>query len=391
VCRILILVKFRVMKISCLALFLACFSFAPLGASPRFEVVRDSAGFVPRWSCGQFVVTPPAEGLWSIATAWRDGAPAEWRHVRAVTCERTGEWTILSGELACRGGRWLLRDAYRVEDDLLHCIRRYEWTEGPALDSVTLGIRWQLPPCPVRPFLPGILYYGNPSGARNTPDNVVRYEGWAGEFALFEEHRYPMPFAAFEIECGERCAAASLFTLPSPLADPRYADHWWSLGVRQADGHPELLLLSGPIGYNGRAGACKALQKGSLQLPGQYLAVRPGTVIEKEFRLAIDPAPLRGAAFRRPVHRALELYAPFSCEGLPGFEEIVAAKCLMTRSRWIDEGPVAGFNMYPAPRRAIVMGWCGQAAAPGYFLQHLGALGVETVVCTRWCSGRSIS
>ena len=72
-CRILILVKFRVMKISCLALFLACFSFAPLGASPRFEVVRDSAGFVPRWSCGQFVVTPPAEGLWSIATAWRDG------------------------------------------------------------------------------------------------------------------------------------------------------------------------------------------------------------------------------------------------------------------------------------------------------------------------------
>ena len=367
------------MKISCLALFLACFSFAPLGASPRFEVVRDSAGFVPRWSCGQFVVTPPAEGLWSIATAWRDGAPAEWRHVRAVTCERTGEWTILSGELACRGGRWLLRDAYRVEDDLLHCIRRYEWTEGPALDSVTLGIRWQLPPCPVRPFLPGILYYGNPSGARNTPDNVVRYEGRAGEFALFEEHRYPMPFAAFEIECGERCAAASLFTLPSPLADPRYADHWWSLGVRQADGHPELLLLSGPLGYNGRAGACKALQKGSLQLPGQYLAVRPGTVIEKEFRLAIDPAPLRGAAFRRPVHRALELYAPFSCEGLPGFEEIVAAKCLMTRSRWIDEGPVAGFNMYPAPRRAIVMGWCGQAAAPGYFLQHLGALGVDTV------------
>lgn len=119
--------------------------------------------------------------------------------------------------------------------------------------------------------------------------------------------------------------------------------------------------------------------KGEFATAGQYLAVRPGTVIEKEFRLAIDPAPLRGAAFRRPVHRALELYAPFSCEGLPGFEEIVAAKCLMTRSRWIDEGPVAGFNMYPAPRRAIVMGWCGQAAAPGYFLQHLGALGVDTV------------
>ena len=76
----------------------------------------------------------------------------------------------------------------------------------------------------VPPF--SFVYDGKPSGARNTPDNVVRYEGRAGEFALFEEHRYPMPFAAFEIECGERCAAASLFTLPSPLADPRYADHW---------------------------------------------------------------------------------------------------------------------------------------------------------------------
>ena len=113
-CRILFLMKLRVMKkIPFLALLLACFSVAPLGALPRFEVVRDSAGFVPRWSCGGFVVTPPAEGLWSIATAWRDGAPAGWRHVHAEACEQTGGWTILSGELACRGGRWLLRDAYR--------------------------------------------------------------------------------------------------------------------------------------------------------------------------------------------------------------------------------------------------------------------------------------
>lgn len=123
-------------------------------------------------------------------------------------------------------------------------------------------------------------------------------------------------------------------------------------------------------------GACKALQRGSLRLPDPYLTVRPGTVIEKEFRLAIDPAPARGAAFQRPVHRALALYAPFSCEGLPPYDEILAAKYFMTRSRWIDEGAVAGFNMYPEPRRAIVMGWCGQAASPGYFLQHLGAIGV---------------
>jgi len=311
--------------------------------------------------------------LWSIATAWRGDAPAEWQHARAATCERVGEWTILRGELACRGGRWLLRDAYRVEGDLLHVVRRYEWTEGPPLDSVTLSVRWQLPVCRTRPFLPGILYYGNPSGGRNTPDNVVRYTQRDGEFALFEEHRYPMPFAAFEAERSGRCAAASLFTQPSPLADERHADHWWSLGLRQAGDRPELLLLSGPVGYNGRAGACKALQKGSLQLPALYLSVRPGTVIEKEFRLALDPAPARGTAFQRPVHRALEVYRPFSTEGLPEYDEILRAKYRMARSRWIEDDRAAGFNMYPAPRRAIVMGWCGQAAAPGYFLQHLDA------------------
>lgn len=365
------------MRIASFALLLTALSAAPLAAQPRFEVARSAEGFVPRWEHGGLNMTPPAEGLWSIALGWRDGAPDDWRHVHASTCERVGEWTILAGELSCRGGRWLLRDAYRVEGDVLHGIRRYEWAEGPTLDSVTLGIRWQLPECRTRPFLPGILYYGNPSGARNTPDNVVRYEGRAGEFAIFEEHRYPMPFAAFEAEGDGGCAAAAtLFTTPGPLAGARYADHWWSLGVRQTDERPELLLLSGPIGYNGCAGACKALQRGSLRLPDPYLTVRPGTVIEKEFRLAIDPAPARGAAFQRPVHRALALYAPFSCEGLPPYDEILAAKYFMTRSRWIDEGAVAGFNMYPEPRRAIVMGWCGQAASPGYFLQHLGAIGV---------------
>ena len=54
---------------------------------PYVEVAAPLLGYacLLYTSCGQFVVTPPAEGLWSIATAWRDGAPAEWRHVRAVT------------------------------------------------------------------------------------------------------------------------------------------------------------------------------------------------------------------------------------------------------------------------------------------------------------------
>lgn len=368
------------MKRSTVTLLLIFFSFAALCAQSRFDTVKTFDGFTPQWMCGDLCLTPPAEGLWSVAFAWRNDAPADWHHVHAEKCEQAGEWTILSGELPSCGGRWLLRDAYRAEGDLLHCIRRYEWQGQRTLDSVTLGIRWQLPVCRTRPFLPGILYYGNPSGARNTPDNVVCYSSQPEEFALFEEHRYPMPFASFEAECAGRYAAATLFTVPSPLSDSRYPDHWWSLGLRQAGDRPELLLLSGPVGYNGRPGACKALQKGCLQLPAQYLAVRPGTVIEKEFLLALDPAPARGAAFQRPVHRALEVFCPFSTEGLPSYDGILRAKYRMARSRWIEDDCAAGFNMYPEPRRAIVMGWCGQAASPGYFLQHLGAVADSTAI-----------
>ena len=139
-------------------------------------------------------------------------------------------------------------------------------------------------------------------------------------------------------------------------------------------------------------GACKALQKGSLQLPGQYLAVRPGTVIEKEFRLAIDPEPLRGAAFRRPVHRALELYAPFSCEGLPGFEEIVAAKCLMTRSRWDRRGSgrwIQHVSRAAAGDRDGVV----RTSRPRRVISSNISVRSGSIrsVCMRWCSGRSIS
>ena len=361
--------------VTLLLTFLTC---ATLAAQPRFDVTENGGEFSPQWTYGDFRLSPPAEGLWSVAFGWQDDAPCRWRHAPATECVRAGAWTILCGELPCRGGRWLLRDAYRVEGDLLRCVRRYEWHGEQTLDSVTLAVRWQLPACPTRPFLPGILYYGNPSGSRNTPDNVVRYGSQPGEFALFEEHRYPMPFASFEAESGGRYAAVTLFTSPSPLPDPRYPDHWWSLGLRQADERPELLSLSGPIGYNGRPGACKALQKGYLQLPAQYLTVRPGTVVEKEFLLAIDPSAARGTAFQHPVHRALELFRPFSAEGLPPYDEILAAKYRMTRSRWMQDDAAAGFNMYPAPRRAIVMGWCGQAAAPGYFLQHLGGIEPDT-------------
>lgn len=312
----MILVKFRVMKISCLALFLACFSFAPLGASPRFEVVRDSAGFVPRWSCGQFVVTPPAEGLWSIATAWRDGAPAEWRHVRAVTCERTGEWTILSGRtgLPRRPVAAARRLPRRGRSAALHPSLRVDGRSGARFGDA----RYPVAAAPM-------------SGAAfSAGDPLLRQSVGRAQYArqcraLRRPGRRVRPFRRTPLsDAGSlrsRSNAANVArqhrSLRCPARSPirvmRITGGRSACGRRT--GIPNCCCCRDRSATMVVRGPAKR-SKGEFATAGQYLAVRPGTVIEKEFRLAIDPAPLRGAAFRRPVHRALELYAPFSCEGL---------------------------------------------------------------------------
>jgi len=48
---------------------------------------------------GEDILTSPVEGLWSIATDWKDSWPAAWVHAGPTEIERTGKWTILRGKL----------------------------------------------------------------------------------------------------------------------------------------------------------------------------------------------------------------------------------------------------------------------------------------------------
>ena len=62
-------------------------------------------------------------------------------------------------------------------------------------------------------FMPGILYYGNKNGAAVNSNIIPVYEGKEGEFAIFEDHRYPMPFVM--LEDGAAKNAAAIHTTPS--------------------------------------------------------------------------------------------------------------------------------------------------------------------------------
>lgn len=217
-------------------------------------------------------------------------------------------------------------------------------------------------------LLPGILYYGNPSGSRS--GRVPVYEGKPGDMAFFEEHRYPMPYASIEWVGPAGRSGAALHTVPTPVPFGHRADQWWSLGLTAHQDGTELALLSGPCASNGRRSVIKAMQGGFIPYDDLYIDVPPGAIIEKTFYLQAYPVDSEGSGFQHPTHTSLQLFAPFGTEGMPTFPEIIRAKYRFAKTRWYEDETVAGFKKFP-DRNFFVLGWCGQAAACGYALQAL--------------------
>ena len=321
---------------------------------------------------GKIVVMAPEEGLWSVAAGWQDDWMCDWRHADPQKVEVVGDWTVLSGKMSFAGGQLILRDSYRqIRTGLVQCVRRYEWTGTETLRHVTLSVRWNMPGERMMPCLPGILYYGNSNGAKVNPEIIPVYEGRDGEFAIFEEHRYPMPFAM--LENAAEGNAAAIHSVPSPVRGAVLTDQWWSMGVVAKDGSGEFVLYSGPIGYNGRHSVAKALQKKPMRYADTWLDLEPGRIIEKTFYIETYPIEGEGTGFQTPVYTSMDLHRPYDADRFPSFDEIVRGKYNFAKNRWIDLGNDAvGFNMYDSSlRKELVMGWCGQADSPGYSLQVL--------------------
>ncbi len=349
---------FLVLAAMPLCAFPAELRFNDEGKATRVEIVCDD----------QVLLSSPPEGLWSIATSWDNDWPNGWNHAQPERSEQAGEWTILHGELKTEQGVWKLSDAYRQEDELIRCTRRFVWTGEKPLVKQTLSVRFQTSGQGDGVLLPGILYYGNPSGAKS--GRVPVYAGHNGDEAIFEEHRYPMPFASLEWQKNGRYLGVAMHSLPSPVPFANLHDQWWSMGVQAKGMGTEFLLLSGPCAGNGKRGVIKAVQPGFVPYHQAYLNIPPGAIIEKTFYLQAYPVTGEGRGFQQPVKTSLKLFSPYSLETLPTFSEIIQAKYRFAKTRWFEDGNEAGFNKYPF-KNTFVIGWCGQAAAPGYALQAL--------------------
>ena len=343
-------------------------------ATPAFAQLKiDPQSMLPSFSVeGKTMITTPTEGLWGVATKWENDWLAGWIYASPQRMEQSGEWTILSGEMEIDGGVMIVRDCYRqINDGLVQCRRRYEWRGGKTLEKVNLSVRWRMKGSKMQTFVPGVIYYGNKNGAKINSNIIPVYNGEAGEFAIFEDHRYPIPFVMLE-NVADGCAAA-VHTTPSPVRGAVLSDQWWSMGVEAADNYTDFVLYTGPIGYNGQHAVAKALQFTPMKYTDTYINMEPGRVVEKEFYVELYPIEAEGTGFQRPIYTALDIYKPYDANAFTDFQTIINEKYRFAKNRWIDFGGEAvGFDMYePSLQKEIVMGWCGQAASPGYALQVL--------------------
>lgn len=319
----------------------------------------------------QVYLQTPAEGVWTLATGWHDRWPAHFHHALIDSVLYSGPHTVVYGTLSIPEGEILCRDAYRLDDGRIRVVRRFEWMGSDTLRQVTMTVRFQYPATDPGVVLPGILYHGNPSGEKS--GRTPWYHGDPGDLAIFEEHRYPMPFASAEWEQQGTLMGAAMHSLPSPVPYAGRIDQWWSLGVLAGESETELLLLSGPCGFNGKKGVIKAFQgyQGMFEPYDQaWMDLPPGAIVEKTFFLEAYPVSHPGSGFQHPVHTSLELFQPGHFDNLPTFREIVENKLQFAYSRYYEEDEVAGFKKYP-DRNYFVLGWCGQASACGYALQVL--------------------
>ncbi len=346
-------------------------SRAAVGAEPAPAVrVVDAPQRRVEVRAGERVVfQSPEEGLWSVATAWKDGWPEGWRHANVAGVERVGDWTIVTGAIELPQGKLELRDSYRTEGNLVRGVRRFTWTGKEPLPQCTLSVRWLAPGAKnAKPLLPGICYYGNPMGARTGAGAVAVHTGKPGEESIYEEHRYAAPFASIEWNEGDTWRGAAMHTIPSMPIDANQRDQWWSLGLVAREDACELVSLSGPCASNGRHSVVKAFQGKFIDYPDTWIHLRPGTIVEKTFLLEAYPVAKQGSGFRTPLRTAMALYPAGDLTGLPTLDQILRDKYRFACSRFRDRPQDPGFHMFPGDGSEYVMGWCGQAAAPGYAL-----------------------
>ena len=263
---------------------------------------------------------------------------------------------------------------------LVKVVRRWTWTGSAPLHEVTLSVRYRMDgdPAALKPFIPGVMVFGNPSNKGRDNGRVPVYSGERGEFAIFEEHRLSMPFVM--LEDAKSGAFAALHVMPSPVRGAVRADQWWSAGVEAREDGADIVLLSGPVGYNRRRSLVKSRPyRWGDPWGDTYITLYPGKKIEKTFWVQTGGRSPEAQGFERGVAASLDLFKPeLERARHASVDEIVRAKrSYLVKTRWLDENGSCGFNQWDKGffgtkgEKSIHLGWTGGEESSLYALAVL--------------------
>lgn len=308
----------------------------------------------------------PAEGHWSIATGWQNEKPVDWHHASIDSVEKLDDGFILHGKIKLPNGECTLRDAFSFKDNAWRVTRRWSYN-GTTQDNTTLSIRFQQPGFGANLLLPGIFYYGNPSGIKS--GCVPQIDRQPGSKGFYEETRFPVPFAMAEQDDGR---TATLHTIPSLAPAPKRHDLWWSLGAEYLQDCTELAAYSGYVHGNKGDGMVKATQPGWLLLDNACIALHDNAIVDKSFAIQTQLVTKKGTGFLQPMDTAIKRWKPTTVPIDP--HELVRKKYRYAMARYYKKGDVYGSLFHPTGVKpeAIVYGWCGRNETFGYAAPILG-------------------
>ena len=286
-------------------------------------------------------------------------------------------------------------------DGFERVVRRWVWHGEKPLEKVTLSVRYRMKgdPKALKPFLPGVLLYGNPSNRGIRDGRVPVYFGGKGEFGIFEEHRLPMPFSLLE-NAGTGDFAA-LHVWPSAVKGVVHSDQWWSAGVEARDDGADIVLLSGPAGFNGRRSTVKGIpfDGGWTKYDEAYITLQPEKPVEKLFWIQTGKATKDAFGFQQAARKSLDIFQPERAlvREVP-LKRIMAAKRNYTLTRWREDpaNGMCGFTTFCKPRPNMVyhqpvdryhnsfgLGWVDQSEACSFGLAVMGVTPDDRVKAQR--------
>jgi hypothetical protein len=320
----------------------------------------------------------PPGAVWTVYDQWDDGSSWEdkWysrRHVFKAAQLRVAPDGCLEalGRGDVGGQPWDFLDRYSFEHAAVKVVRHWHHASPQNQSPITLVTAVRVPVGgDPRTVFPAILYNDNP-GAYPTR-MVPHLANVAFAKAVYEEHRYPVPFVNVESTVANRRVYVSLLAEPSKVPHAHKGDdQWWSLGLEwRWGGEADLLSISGAVTTNGMNSMVYGHRNGFDPYEDAYIDVKGDITFEKTFYIDCGIAPRVGYAFRETLWKAFDLFQPVKTPSIP-FREAMDLKFKYAAETFHEEPDgAAGFPLFCPPRvpafQRFQYGWVGQNLAIAY-------------------------